>query len=181
MVYYEKVDNGLSITKFHSKDSLDSTFFVPEQIDGMPVVEIGSRKAEKVFAPQRKIEHLLIPDSVKKINPLAFKATQIEQNELPKGLKTISDSAFYFSRINGNLELPNSLVNIKNNAFYMAEINQLTLPEGEVRFGNCTFLDAEIDCLILPKKNKQLPSLTRIFPRVTINKLFLRVQWGFLT
>ena len=85
---YEEIDGGIKITKYAGEHEI---FAVPNSIDGKTVVSIG----REAFAANRWLSAIVLPDSVKIIESLAFYGcTNLCYIDLGAGEKTVENYAF---------------------------------------------------------------------------------------
>ena len=116
---------------------------IPEDIDGLPVWEIG----ENAFANE-KIERVTLPDSIREIKAGAFKNTGISGINFPDGLEAIGDSAF----ANCNLEyesFSSSLQTIGDRAFAgNPKLWTVLVPNVSTEIGDEAFLNCGKDFLL---------------------------------
>ena len=85
---YEEIDGGVKITKYEGEYEI---FAVPDNIDGKSVVSIG----REAFAANRWISAIILPDSVKNIESLAFYGcNNLCYIGLGAGEKTVENYAF---------------------------------------------------------------------------------------
>ena len=89
--YRYKVENGKVTITEYSGDSTEVV--IPESIDGMPVVRIHT----SAFHYCEKIKTIVFPDSVEKIDLLAFsKCYSLENVTLGNGIRIIDSSPFAY-------------------------------------------------------------------------------------
>ena len=89
------------------------------------------------------IVHLIIPESVKKVNKAAFCRSRIKKISLPNNIRNIEDSVFSGSYIE-SIVLPNSLTNIGRYAFKDCHfIKEIVIPDSVVSIGEGAFEGCE--------------------------------------
>ena len=85
---YEEIDGGLRITKYKGEYELLS---LPDSINGKAVVSIG----KEAFAANRWLAAVVLPDSIKNVESLAFYGcTNLCYVDLGDGKKTVENYAF---------------------------------------------------------------------------------------
>ena len=88
LLEYEEVDGGVKITKYIGEESAVA---IPDKIDGKDVVCIG----KEAFAANRWLTAIVLPDSIKTIESLAFYGCRsLCYIDLGGGKKTVEDYAF---------------------------------------------------------------------------------------
>ncbi|MCR5349546.1 MAG: leucine-rich repeat domain-containing protein [Acholeplasmatales bacterium] len=93
------------------------------------------------------IESIIIPDCVKIIGKEAFLSCgNLTSVSLGNGIETISNNAFYFSKLS-EIVFPNSLKTIGENAFLCCNFTSVTIPNsvtsiGYYAFGECKSLES---------------------------------------
>ena len=77
-LYYVVKEERVTITSYHGNDV---KLRLPEQIEGIPVSKIG----KKAFLNSRRLQHLILPETVKKLGEWALAyCAMLETVELPK-------------------------------------------------------------------------------------------------
>ena len=140
-IEYKIVDGGVSITKLHGRCA---EIRIPEEIHGMPVIEIGERafsvkeelsvadsmdewEAEIAFVTEAPAEvaegqalrRVFLPDSVETIGAYAFHGcSALERVSLPAKLQEISLRMFDGCASLEQITLPAGLKGIGDYAFY---------------------------------------------------------------
>ncbi|MBO7251636.1 MAG: leucine-rich repeat protein [Oscillospiraceae bacterium] len=122
---------------------------LPGKLKGYTVVSIGS----DAFKDQVRLEHVVIPDSVQKIEEGAFYGCRsLESIVLPRDLKSIGDYAFYRCDSLMEITFPEGMESIGVQAFYRCNsLREVTIP-GTVHticdgaFTNCAGLE-KVDML----------------------------------
>lgn len=119
--------------------------FVPETLDGYPVVGIGNN----AFKDNKKIRSVSLADSVETIGTSAFQGcTALERVGFPDSEKfvIIGDRAFYGCSKLEEVELPDSVTEIGDSSFYgCSKLEEIKIPDsvteiGSWAFGKCTEL-----------------------------------------
>ena len=152
-------DDHAVITKCLSQ----SGAVIPEEIDGVPVTEIGN----EAFAVCKQMTEVVIPGSVERIganafgkNPLLESVTigngtvyigryafdsciNLKSVKLPDTLQWIDDRAFYLCTALSGIELPEGIEYIGERAFYGTAVPSAEVPDASIGIGafeNCTKL-----------------------------------------
>lgn len=112
---------------------------VPAEIDGLPVVSVGSEAFEKHI----ELTSVTLPDSVLEICDDAFSDCRtLEHITLPKNLEKIGKRAFADCVKLNNVTLPQTLTSIDMYAFYSCYIlESITVPSGVTRLAKGTFFN----------------------------------------
>ena len=88
---------------------------IPSEIAGKPVLQI----AERAFLSHEKLTRVVIPDTVRTIENLAFShCSQLQEVTLPKYLVTIGRDCFSYCAQLEELDVPKTVKNIGHSAFY---------------------------------------------------------------
>ena len=124
---WEKNENedGIIITKYNGKET---KMRIPEEIEGLPVTEIG-RRAFEIDVSFNKVE---LPDSVEKIETAAFsRCTALTEINLPDGLDTIEEYAFYKCGELRKIDFPDTLTYVGEGAFSGCDnLESISVPQG---------------------------------------------------
>lgn len=149
----EELDEEIHLLRY--LDDCSSLVEIPSFINGKPVTSIGDScfnchsEIEQLVFPSslvsigafaftmcRRIHELILPDSITEIGICTFrdcKGLRGGKIVLPSGLKTISQSLFSFTYMDGvDLTLPRDLELIETHAFYSAGSFDLILPSPKV-------------------------------------------------
>lgn len=114
---YEPLEND-TIRIVLYRGNKDEVVNVPEEIDGLPVSEIG----KEAFKLKRNIRAVSIPDSVVSIGEQAFSGCDaLESVRLPKELKSLGDKAFSNCKSLRSIVLPAGVGNIGYNPFNLCD------------------------------------------------------------
>ncbi|MBQ6502446.1 MAG: leucine-rich repeat domain-containing protein [Flexilinea sp.] len=120
---YKTDDSGIHIQRYIGKSN---DVWIPSEIDGTTVVEIGSG----AFQLNNRVHSVIVPLGVKSIGSWAFSyMDSLEYVELPISLTKIDSHAFSGSGELKEMILPDHLEEIGENAFDSG--NQITLYAGE--------------------------------------------------
>lgn len=154
---YIKSSKGITISKCVGINGAEPTgeIYIPNTIDGMPVIGIGIGAFEDVNLTGT----LTVPQNVKYILDKAFENTKIEGIEFNHKLKYIGISAFAdCSEIVGTLTLPDSMVMIGEQSFTdCSKIMAIDLGNGIKRIGNSAFAgDHNITIVKVPESVEYL-------------------------
>ena len=117
---------------------------IPETIDGKPVTVIG----RDAFAGCTDLTGVVIPDTVTEIGTWAFAQTGLTSIDLPTGLTTIGDYAFYGCDGLTSVVIPSGVTSIGDNAFQNdANLAEVTIPSTVTDIGTDAFGDTAITTL----------------------------------
>ncbi len=141
---YEKSEQGMIIT---GHDGSNKKLEIPDEIDGLPVVEISSH----AFANKEKLQSITIPGSVKIIGDYAFdNCKSLKKVVLHKGTEKIGMSAFYGCKNLKEINIPEGLSEIDDFAFYMCiDLEKIKIPASCETIGTDAFSACEslvMDC-----------------------------------
>lgn len=99
---YEQFDGGVKITKYSGEHEL---LLVPDTIDGKSVIAIG----KEAFAANRWLSALILPDSIKEIESLAFYGcNNLVYVNLGEGVESVGNYAFARCRSLYAIDLSNA-------------------------------------------------------------------------
>lgn len=128
---YEIVDGGVTITKYKGKDS---NVVIPEDIKGVPVVEVGFY----AFEADGNVKTISLPESVTSIGEGAFlSCSALEQINLPTGLTEIGEGAFAGCASISEITVPAAVKRIHEGAFAgCTSLKILTVLSTELKYEN---------------------------------------------
>lgn len=119
---YEKVDGGISITRYSGQDKMVN---VPDSIDGNSVVSIG----DYAFANNEVLQAVKISDSVKVIEEQAFgNCTNLKILLCGSALETIEKYAFNHCSSLSTVELNDGLINMNRLCFGSTAFTEIVIP-----------------------------------------------------
>ena len=149
---YTITDNGVTIDSYNGYDFNEIT--IPDKINGIPVVEIGS----KAFM-NCKAKSIIMPNTIRKIGEYAFSKCAFDTIRLSEALEVICQYAFSSVPLI-ELEIPSSVKRIEKRAFNCYEMKKLVFNEGLLEIGEFAFgLCRYIHHLILPNSLKKIDDL----------------------
>lgn len=119
------------------KSREESSYFVPEELDGIPVTAIGYN----AFQECRKAETINIPDTIRLIGDRAFfRCESISTFHIPAGVTSIGKQAFAECTMLTDIELPNNITVISDTAFYMCKsLTAFVIPDSVTRIDDAAF------------------------------------------
>ncbi|MDY4077599.1 MAG: leucine-rich repeat domain-containing protein [Clostridium sp.] len=122
------------ITKYRGKDS---EVVIPEEINKIPITEIG----DNAFKENKNIEKLIIPSNITTIGKYAFYGcTSLKTIEFSQGLLNIGKLAFSSCKGLENLNLPNTLKVIDEFAFSeCSSLKKIDIPYSVTEIGVSAF------------------------------------------
>jgi len=107
-----------------------------------------------MFYNMPALKHIALPNGVKRIGKYALSCnynSQLVQVDLPIALTAIDDNAFQSDSKLSKADLPAGLLTIGQSAFYETAITSVTIPEGVKSLGNSAFYDCEqLKTVVLP-------------------------------
>ena len=127
--------------------------------DGIAIIPEGTTEIGVRAFENSDVRHVVIPDSVKQIDNLAFyRCKSLESVTLPKGLKTIPYFCFGGCKSLKEVVIPESVTSIERSAFYgCTSLTNIKFPE------NLLSIDSEIvqDCnslqsIVIPKGTRAI-------------------------
>lgn len=126
---YIEFNDGYAITGINSSFSYLTQYFIPHEIDGIPVIKIN----DSAFSLNGKITDITIPSSVKIIGDMAFLyCTNLQRVTINEGLVSIGNMAFAACPI-VSISIPSSVQTIDCGAFsYCAQLRYITFTEGSL-------------------------------------------------
>lgn len=172
-INFPKSLKKLSRASFRSCHWLEmDPFIIPEGITEIPW---------ECFAHCQSFKKLVLPQSLKTLGGFSFYNTRMEEMNLPEGLETIGESAFWGSGELKRVVIPESATNLGLGAFamtdslksiniplgvteipdlflaYSNEIDSITIPDGVTRIGNNAFQwDYDLGYIKLPSNLKSI-------------------------
>ena len=132
-LYYTKITN-LKIT---GEIDHSDIYFMKEQMSSLEALNMKDVKIIDDIIPDRaflntKINYIVLPDKLKKIEDAAFCGCPLLGSlNIPEGVEVIEGNAFRATKLDGTLTLPSTLKKIGEWAFQSTPFTgNLTLPEG---------------------------------------------------
>jgi hypothetical protein len=134
-------DNEVTITNYVGANM---KVVIPNEINGMPVVEIGA----SAFS-SKGIKSVQIPDTVRIIRADAFRRNKLEKIIIPDTVTTIGGSAFNTNLLT-EVTLPKKLTTIEGNVFDTNLITNIVIPDSVTTIGKGAFRYNTLRTLIIP-------------------------------
>ena len=141
---YNKKFKGIELTKYIG---IDKKILIPSEIEGIEVVAIGpscfsydksSHLYEKLLV--RRIEEVILPDTIQYICQKAFSESGIEKIVIPDKVKEIKQSAFAYCYYLKEVVLSKNLETISSYAFqYCSKLETIFLPNSLRKIGLFSF------------------------------------------
>ena len=117
---------------------------IPATIDGKPVTVIGSH----AFAGCDELTGVVIPDTVTEIGAWAFAQTGLTGIDLPTGLTSIGENAFYGCYGLTSVEIPSGVTEIGAGAFCNCTgLTEVTIPASVTDIGTNAFDGTSVSTL----------------------------------
>jgi len=138
-IHYRKTEKGLILTSCHG---VDGKIILPDEIDGVPIVEI----APYAFSDSKECEDDLVflsETAVFRENFRRLKTTDIEEVRLPFGVREIGKYAFYRCRNLKKLVLSDAILEIGGGA--LTGCRGIREVEIYFRNGECSALKSILD------------------------------------
>ena len=136
---YKKTDDGtgIIITKFVG--DIDN-FMIQEEIEGLPVVEIGDDAFEA-----SDVVDVAIPSTVKKIDKDGFyDCKKLETVYFSEGLEEIGQDAFGQTALT-EIDLPDSLTTLGGGCFANTKLKKVYIPKNTVSIYSTSFTYSEVE------------------------------------
>ena len=132
--YVVLTDGMAEITGYSGSDK---KLTVPDQLDGYPVVSIGSR----AFSGKHMLTGVTLPEGLTTLGKGAFKGCgALTSVTLPHGLTTLGDEVFSDCDELTSIVLPDTVTEIGQSAFsHCTNLRSLVIPEGVTRIMDFTF------------------------------------------
>ncbi|MCR2043940.1 leucine-rich repeat protein [Anaerosalibacter massiliensis] len=122
----------------------DKDVVIPNEIDGEPVMEIGTGAFQN-----KGLEAIYIPDSVIEIQKEAFKGNELAEVNIPNNIISIEESAFEGNKL-VKISFPERLLEIKKNAFRNNELTNIKLPNSLDLIGSGAFTNNKLSKVDIP-------------------------------
>lgn len=128
----------------------DRRIRIPDEICAKPVLSIGSWAFSGL-----NIEHIVLPDSVKRIGNNAFSmCANLRSISLPNQLSSIGDLAFELCAQLYSISIPDSVVSIGNAAFIgCMSLQEMKLPSSLTSFGSACLAVTSISEISIDESN----------------------------
>ena len=155
VVYCEK-DGEIAITNYFGKES---DIVIPPTIEGKQVTSIGSIDIEYSPFAFCDLESITLPDSLTKIECLAFSSCKrLESITLPDSVTSIGEYAFSGCKSLKSIKLPDSMTEIGDGLFYNCEsLKSIKLPDGITEIGESTFYNcSNLESVTFPNSLKYI-------------------------
>ncbi len=136
---YKKTDDGtgIIITKFVG--DIDE-FMIQEEIEGLPIVEIG----EDAFEASDVVD-VAIPSTVKKIDTDGFyNCTKLKNVYFSEGLEEIGQDAFNRTALT-EVDLPDTLTTLGGGCFAYTKLKKVYIPKNTASIYSSSFAYSEVE------------------------------------
>ncbi|WP_282035954.1 leucine-rich repeat protein [Saccharicrinis aurantiacus] len=153
--YHTLTKDEISITSLGvihncTYDFENKNIIIPNSIDGTTVKYIE----EKTFY-NKKIEAIILPESLIAIKTYAFAYNKITSLEIPDELVGIGASAFYNNSI-ASVKLGAGITDIGLNAFYKNKLTTVSIPDKVTKIGNSAFRENSLETISIPKNVEEI-------------------------
>ena len=180
VMYLKKINFPSSLKKF-SKGSFYGCHWM--EVDPLVIPEGITEIPWLCFGHCQSFRKLVLPQSLKIIDGFAFYNTRMDEMNLPEGLDSIGNSAFWSSPLLRRVVIPESAIHLGIGAFaqtdslrsiniplgvteipdlflaYSNEIDTIIIPDGVTRIGSSAFQwDYDLSYIKLPKNLKSIDS-----------------------
>ena len=178
VMYLKKINFPSSLKKF-SKGSFYGCHWM--EVDPLVIPEGITEIPWLCFGHCQSFRKLVLPQSLKIIDGFAFYNTRMDEMNLPEGLDSIGNSAFWSSPLLRRVVIPESAIHLGMGAFaqtdslrsiniplgvteipdlflaYSNEIDTIIIPDGVTRIGNSAFqMDYDLSYVRWPKSLKRI-------------------------
>ncbi len=133
---------GIEVMNYNGADT---DVVVPSEIDGYPVVRIGTW----AFSSRTNVTSITLPDSITGIGSAAFDGcTSLKSINLPEGLTDLGDQTFNNCSSLESIDIPDGVTYIGDWAFQnCTSLRSITIPDSVTSFGyyafsNCRSLES---------------------------------------
>ncbi len=113
--------------------------FVPSAKSGTIAVKAGTETVGKNTLMRSKLDHIVLPDTLKSISENAFTNSSISSAEIPASVKSIGNSAFFWCNNLKSITLKEGLETISYGAFSESPLSNVTLPSSVRSVGKYAF------------------------------------------
>lgn len=162
---YEEINSEIKITGYNN---IGTNVLIPEIINGLPVVRIGNeafyKDADGDGQNDYQISEVIFPKTIKSIETRAFYKNNLSTLKLPKGLVSISASAFAENKITKiytfdefdklSQELPVNLNDLGGRAFSDNLLTDIIIHEGILNLGNYIFDNNKLKYAAIHERHK---------------------------
>ncbi|MBP5254375.1 MAG: leucine-rich repeat domain-containing protein [Lachnospiraceae bacterium] len=127
---------------------------VPREVNGIPVLEIGSF----AFFGNSVIRELIIPEGIQVIGAHAFHMMPaLEYLELPDSVSELGPNLCWYCFRLSEVRLPSGIETLDSALFYMDEaLAELRIPEGVRKVTHALFADTGIRTVTLPRSLEEM-------------------------
>lgn len=148
-MYLKKINFPVSLKRF-SKGSFKACHWL--EVDPLVIPEGITEIPRLCFAHCQSFRKLILPQSLQILGKASFYNTRMEEVNLPEGLETIGESAFWGSGELKRIVIPESVVNIGAGAFAQNDsLYSLKLPQGITEIPDLFLAYSnKIDTIIIP-------------------------------
>ena len=148
-IYYDQTtaEDGTPAVYISGADGTITSAVIPAEIEGTPVIGIGSR----AFEWNKSLESITFPDTLRNIGNSAFHSNDsLAEVKLPEGLTTIESSAFSGCPNLTSITLPSTLTTMGNWAFSTSGLTEITIPDSLTTIAFGAFQQTPLTSVTLP-------------------------------
>ncbi|MGI5083621.1 leucine-rich repeat domain-containing protein [Treponema putidum] len=139
---------GVKITKYRG-EALH--VLIPNEIEGLPVTEL----ADYSFSSRKKLETIIIPDTVKKVGRYVFNfCDKLKNISLSKTITSIAEGMFSSCESLEEFIIPDHITNIERSAFSQSGLKSIYLPDRITFRSKSFFEEYEISSYVFSKCKK---------------------------
>ncbi len=136
-----EIDETGTITDY---TGTNKAIIIPSTIHGTTVTSIG-----KDAFKDKKLTHVVIPDSVTSIGQNAFSSNKITSVVIPDSVTSIGGYAFYGNPLT-NVTLSNNITEISDALFFGAQLTSIVIPASVTRIGEKVFWGSRLTSITIP-------------------------------
>lgn len=144
---YRLEEDGAVITSYLGEES---NVIVPAELDGHPVIGIGTN----AFSSRYSVERVVLPEGLIYLEHTAFRfCPTLMHIEFPSTLRSIGESAFYRCENLTEVVLPEGLTDLGNRAFQRCHsLRHVTIPASVKKIPYYTFFECHASLVIYGEK-----------------------------
>lgn len=136
--------NSMSWATITDYTGRDKVVNIPAEVDGYPVVSIGSNAFDNLG-----LMSVTIPNGVKRIQNSAFRYNDLTNVEIPNSVTRIDDYAFGNNQLT-NVTIPDSVTRIEEYVFAINRLTNVTIPNSVTSIGDYAFRGNQLTNVTIP-------------------------------
>lgn len=154
---------------------------LPNSLEIIREVPVGSLLAEGVFADCSSLLTLELPDTLSYIGNGAFYRSGLTNIVIPNNIKEISDSTFRKCYFLTSVVIPDSVINIRDSAFEDCyALNNVKLPNNGLKIGKLSFCGCwSLTKIIIPENISSIASYA-FYNCYNLVEVYNKSNWTFV-